>query len=1099
MSLISRFVTIAAPLALLLAFLVPGDAEAGDCERKVARAVSVQGKVEARSEGEAGWRPVRRNDAFCPGDSIRVLSRSRASIALANETIVRLDQNSTLNLRGTEGTPSTPVGLLRGIAYFFSRTPRSLTVTTPFVNATIEGTEFLVRVDEDKTSITVYEGRVAAVNEQGRVSLAGGESAETVGGKGPVIRIVARPRDAVQWALYYPPVAPAPPAGLESAPPADLRSRAAALLAVGRVEEAKTEIEAALAAAPQNADALALLAVIAVAQNEKEQALSLAGKAAASDPGSSGAGIALSYARQASFDIAGARTVLSEVVKRDPGNALAWARLAELHMSFGDLDSAIAAAGEAVSRNGSLSRARTVLGFAYLARVETKEAAESFEKAIDLDEGDPLPRLGLGLARIRDGRLEEGRREIEIAVSLDPGNSLVRSYLGKAYYEEKRDKASAEQFAAAEALDPRDPTPHYYDAIRKQSVGRPVEALHDLQQSIALNDNRAVYRSKLLLDEDLAARETGVARIYDDLGFQQLALVEGHRSLDADPAAYSAHLFLADAYAAMPRHEIARVSELLQGQLLQPINLNPVPPRLAESRSFLRAGAGTGSASFNEYDSLFERDRLGLQVAGVVGNNRTLGEEIVQSGVAGRFSYSLGQLHFQTDGFRANDDFSQNILDGFVQYALSYKTSVQAEARRSLAKFGDLTLRFDPNDVLPNQRETSDTQTYRVGIRHAVSPSTDILGSFIYVESNPTLKDFFPDVYTLSADTEDRGFIAEAQSIFRSEAWNAVAGIGSADIHRKETDYLAFVMDPGPPPFIVEDAPVYYSKNRHSNAYLYLRVRRPEKAVLTLGASIDAYKDQSIEKTRFNPKAGVSWTPLSGTTLRAAVLRATKRTLVTDQTLEPTQVAGFNQFFDDTNGTDSWLYGVGADQKFSENVSGGAEYYRRDLEVPVTTIVVTGGTSVNEVDVEQRLGRAYLYWTPHPRWSLSAEYRYEKLVHGLDFLIDGIERVTTETFPAGVNYFHPCGISARVKTTYVAQKGAFVPDGSFPGTPGTPGSDYFWLFDASLGYRLPKRLGLVTVEGRNLFDRSFKFQDTDHNNPTIEPERTVLFRLTLAL
>ena len=63
-------------------------------------------------------------------------------------------------------------------------------------------------------------------------------------------------------------------------------------------------------------------------------------------------------------------------------------------------------------------------------------------------------------------------------------------------------------------------------------MNRPVEALQDLQKSIELNDNRAVYRSRLLLDEDLAARSATLGRIYTDLGFQQLALVEGWKSLN---------------------------------------------------------------------------------------------------------------------------------------------------------------------------------------------------------------------------------------------------------------------------------------------------------------------------------------------------------------------------------------------------------------------------------------------------------------------------------------------------------------------------------------------------------------------------------------
>ena len=169
---------------------------------------------------------------------------------------------------------------------------------------------------------------------------------------------------------------------------------------------------------------------------------------------------------------------------------------------------------------------------------------------------------------------------------------MVRSYLGKAYFEEKNDKLDGREYAAAKELDPNDPTPWFYDAIRKQTLNRPVEALQDLQKAMELNDNRAVYRSKLLLDSDLAARSASLARIYSDLGFQQRALVEGYNSVNTDPSNYSAHRFLADSYSALPRHEIARVSELLQSQLLQPNNMTPIQPGLAESNLFLISSGG---------------------------------------------------------------------------------------------------------------------------------------------------------------------------------------------------------------------------------------------------------------------------------------------------------------------------------------------------------------------------------------------------------------------------------------------------------------------------------------------------------------------------
>src|SRR4029079_8206834 len=132
----------------------------------------------------------------------------------------------------------------------------------------------------------------------------------------------------------------------------------------------------------------------------------------------------------------------------------------------------------------------------------------------------------------------------------------------------------------------------------------------DLQKAIELNDNRAVYRSRLQLDSDLAARSASLARVYTDLGFHELALVEGWKSVNTDPSNFSSHRFLADSYSVLPRHEIARVSELLQSQLLQPLTVTPVQPQLGLSKSFFLVGAGPANPSFNEFNPLFERNRL---------------------------------------------------------------------------------------------------------------------------------------------------------------------------------------------------------------------------------------------------------------------------------------------------------------------------------------------------------------------------------------------------------------------------------------------------------------------------------------------------------
>ncbi|VAX34490.1 FIG00860065: hypothetical protein [hydrothermal vent metagenome] len=1078
-------------LLLLLTVFIPLDSMAAEeCEVLVAKAVSVQGIAEVRRAGEFAWSPIRLNDTFCPGDMLRLKENSRAAIVLSNETIIRLDQNTTIVFSGIEKRETSLLDLIKGAIHFLSRVPGTLKVITPYVNASVEGTEFLVRVDKGQTFLSVFEGKVVASNDSGSLTLTEGQSAVAEKGRAPVLKVEVNPRDAVQWALYYPPIMEYPEKlTKDETNPLYLTYRASLMLSVGRVEEARRNIKRALSLAPDNSQAIALESVISIVQNDKERALILARKAVNADPSSAAALIALSYAQQANFDLKGALGSLRKAVEAEPENSLAWARLSEIWLSFGYLDNALEAAHKAVELNPGLSRTQTVLGFAYLAQVKVREARDAFEKAIELDQSDPLARLGLGLAKIREGYLKEGRREIEIAVSLDPNQSIIRSYLGKAYYEEKREKLSKDQYGIAGELDPHDPTPFFYDAILEQSINRPVEALHDMQKAIGLNDNRAVYRSKLLLDDDLAARSASIARIYSDLGFQRLALVEGWKSVNTDPKNYSAHRLLADTYASQPRHEIARVSELLQSQLLQPLNITPVQPRLAESNIFVFDWAGPGDLSFNEFNSLFNRNRLALQLSGVYGGNATLGDEVVASGVYDRFSLSTGQFHYKTDGYRENNDLHEDIYNIFTQYNISYKTSIQAEFRYKNKETGDLSLNFDPDMFSPAKRKKEYSRSIRFGFHHSITPNSEIIASVIHKSIKDDLS-VSTSEFEIKVNTKERGYLGEIQHLYNAERLHIISGFGHFS---SEKEMTTTVITP----------PIEETDVRHTNFYVYSHINYPDPVIWTIGGSADFLDNGIVDKDQFNPKIGLTWTLPTNTTIRGAVFRTLKRQLISNQTIEPTQVAGFNQFFDDTNGTDAWRYGIAIDQKFTPSFFSGAEFSRRKMDVPFTSVMLTSSTPSSEpvtenkeADWEEDVFRVYLYLTPAHWLAISAEYQYEDFQRDPEYFgPEYIEHLKTRRLPVSLSFFGPYGLTTVIKTTYVAQEGKFV-------NPVSPvifeDSDNFWVVDASIGLRLPKRYGIVSIEARNLFNEKFKFQDTDSANPSIYPERLILAKVTLA-
>src|SRR5690606_14126542 len=132
-----------------------------------------------------------------------------------------------------------------------------------------------------------------------------------------------------------------------------------------------------------------------------------------------------------------------------------------------------------------------------------------------------------------------------------------------------------------------------------------------------LNDSRAVYRSRLLADEDLAVRSAGIGRLHATPGFDHLALLQGWKAVTADPADYSGHRLLADAYAYLPRRRIARVNELFQSQLLQPFNVTAVRPQLAEANLFILDTAGPSALAFDEFQPTVSANEISFQGSAV--------------------------------------------------------------------------------------------------------------------------------------------------------------------------------------------------------------------------------------------------------------------------------------------------------------------------------------------------------------------------------------------------------------------------------------------------------------------------------------------------
>ena len=293
-------------------------------------------------------------------------------------------------------------------------------------------------------------------------------------------------------------------------------------------------------------------------------------------------------------------------------------------------------------------------------------------------------------------------------------------------------------------------------------------------------------------------------------------------------------------------------------------------------------------------------------------------------------------------------------------------------------------------------------------------------------------------------------------------------------------------------------------ETQHLHPYLYTNINFPTPVTWTLGVSYDDYVNGPIEVVKTNPKLGVRWEITDALSVRAAAFRWIKPPLVADRTLEPTQVSGFNQVFDDSNGDETWRRGAGIDWRITKRLFAGAETTRRDIDVPIGVFVGEEESAIFETHKE-KLDRVYLFWTPTSRISLSGQVVYDtfKSETGILTSFSAVpEKLKTFSVPVGARYFDPSGFFAGVGVTYIDQEIVRTPEAEFIGF--SDGRDHFFVVDASIGWRFPKRYGIATLTAKNLTDEKFFYQDdsfrafqSEPSTGPYVPERQVIGRVTL--
>jgi Tfp pilus assembly protein PilF len=1059
-----------------------------------------------------------------------------------------LNELTTLEILPPKSTSNkATIDLKSGALYFFTRDkPREFLLQTPYAIGASRGTEFLTMVEPTgRTLLMVFDGEVELSNSFASIVVSNGEQATVQAGQPPVKTPALQATNVVQWWLYYPGVLDANElalspaertvlaASLQAYGTGDLRGAletypsgrapqtdseriyyAGLLLSVGQVDKA----EAALAGITnQTPPARALQEVIAVVDSR-----SLPSRPA---PTTATEWLAWSYVEQTT-NLAAALSCARAAIEKSPNFGFAWERVAELEFSFGHTGLAKDALDKALQLSPRNAQALVLRGFISAAGNHFSAAQDSFEEAIRTDPALGNGWLGRGLCRIHGGDSDGGRADLQTAAALEPNRSLLRSYLGKAFANLYDERHAGKELALASRLDPNDPTPWLYSALLKEQENRLNQGVEDLEKSKELNDNRHVYRSQLLLDQDLAVRSASLATIYDRDGMEQVAYQEAVRGVNYDYANYSAHLFLANSLDALRdptrfnlRYETPWLNELLLANLLSPPG----------------ASALSQNISQQEFSKLFQANGLGLAADS---SWRSDGQYAVvgsQYGSFGGTSYTIDAEYRHNDPTRKDrKNNNLSVADGTatIKQQLSLHDSVLFQAALVDFHSGDNFQYYNPqlSERTNYSAEQHQLPSLVAGYHREWSPGihTLVLGTHLESEQHVTDKAapvFFitpgsvnglnPGTNQLTAlpfDIDYHNHVnidgAELNQIFQTEHQLLVVGgrYQGGEIQAHDT------LNINP-----TNAQPFFGRFHDSGegveritGYGYYTAELPTHLRLTGGIAYDqiTYPQNfdtvpltSGDATRhqWGPKAGLLWSLLPEATLRAAYAKSLGGISI-DQSyrLEPTQLAGFDQSFRDlipggsVSAPTVKMTGAAIDLRFSTRtyLSFQAEKLQSEADETVGTyaaflpasgpIVFPSVPTVEHLNYDEKSLTATFNQLLGEDWSIGAAYNFTRSSMQIRFpgipppalltaVPDTDVRADLHQVTPFLLFNDRSGLFARVEAPWYSQSNS----GYHTPLPG----DNFYQVNLFAGYRFPRQYGDFTVGLLNLIGTDY------HLNP----------------
>ena len=1123
------------------------------------RLLELAGQVEVRQANGVAWLAATNGQSLQPGDKLRTGAQSRAALQFSDRSVLRINERTTLEIQSPAGSEQRRFRVPSGSLFFFNRErPSTIEFETPVTTGAIRGTEFVLEVAEvtGASQLAVLDGRVSLTASGRSLEVQSGEVAQISAtgalSKSPLIQA----RAAIQWAIHYPAVIRVADMGLElddvrmlgnslaaytsgdllsaaATAPRESHSRpqtrflAALDLAVGRVDQSENRVKLL---GNDDAVARALREIIHVTRDTPSAMMTRSG----SLPTTASEWLARSYTQQQQLDLISARKSVENALSLDTQFAFAEVRLAELLFAMEDNRAALRSLDHALQVAPRFASGSALRGFILLEAGDLMAAAQAFDQAIALDAGLGNAWWGRGITAQRSGDKSAALTAFQTAAALEPQDASFRGTLGKAFSESGDRTLAEKEFRLSQELDPGNPTSWLYSALHQWQQNRRNRAVRELETSVELNDRRAVFRSRMLLDRDLAVRSASLAAIYDDAGLSEWGRRTASLAVLDDYANHSTHLFLAESYGQLQdlqrfdlRYETTRQSELLIANLLAPPASANLSQRVSQ-QDYLQFfdPRPFGVSTFSEYRSSGER----VQSASAYGSLPGL-------------SYALDTQLSWRRGMQPNDQSDRRDVSLQLKKNLTTQDDLYFQVGFASANIGDVSRHYDPTTVRTGilAREEQ-VPNIHIGYHRAWSPTSHTLLLFSRLQDSFHVDDTNPDLFffresggVVTSIAPAPGFdshlqsdftlySAEAQHLWQSHTHTWIVGgrfqagdVDSAVVLNRALTGLVGQQKLSEP-------------FHRENAYLYHQWRPITELTVLAGISYDwlsfprdtdlvPLASGTTRRSGFSPKVGLSYTPWKGGTLRASYSRSLGGLFFdNDVRLEPTQLAGFNQAYRSLlpesvagllPGARFETLSTGFDQAFDHGTYLGAtaEWLYSAGDRAVGTLSNAGflpvpdrlSSATQRLEYRERNLSLYGVQLLAEDWSLGLRYRLshsqlEGTFPGTPPSASGLsglqqhERALLHQAGLALHYQHPSGFLGQWSSTWYRQDA----DGY---TPSRPIEDT-WQHDLWAGYRWPRRRAELRVGILNLTDQDYRLSPLNYYQ-SLPRARTFVVNLKL--